>query len=279
MSNGGIITGYERCVDLRETALKLPVKLFYRGRHTQIHKLEFIEVARLGLPRTREIAESIFPNLERVGIYRIDLCIDLLGFSPWFFVSNVRLPRQQNFALYRSRGAVSFYLQFSAQQKILFYDRLRLLRKEKNPLAELYKPDDKLTRIEVQMRGAAVPFGRFLDISRYVEIEPLEHLQIAQLRVDPGKSTPVKVLAAFGLRWLVRKYGQQAASKMFPPSAWAALQKAYLDRMERSDFPPLRLLMRKSIMRWLNGQIRFPRAPGRQKRRRRSSEALTGAGA
>ena len=260
MEEGEPKWGYERCVDLRDTALKLPVKLFYRGRHTQIHKLEFIGVARLGLPRTREIAELIFPILERVRIYRIDLCVDLLGFSPWFFVTNVRLPRQQNFGLYRSRGAVSFYLQFSAQRKILFYDRLRLLRKDKHPLAALFNTNDELTRIEVQMMGAAVPFKRFLDIGRYAEIEPLKHLQITRLRIDPGENTPVKVLAAYGLRWLVHKYGQQAASKIFPPSAWAALQAVYLERMEHSDLPPLGKLMRKGIMRWLIGQIHFPRA-------------------
>ena len=107
---------------------------------------------------------------------------------------------------------------------------MRLLRKDKHPLAALFSANDELTRIEVQMMGAAVPFKRFLDIGRYAEIEPLKHLQITRLRIDPGKNTPVKVLAAYGLRWLVRKYGQQAVS------------------------------MRKGIMRWLIGQIRFPRA-------------------
>jgi len=259
MEEGEPKWGYERCVDLRDTALKLPVKLFYRGRHTQIHKLEFIGVARLGQPRTREIAELIFPILERVRIYRIDLCVDLLGFSPWFFVTNVRLPRQQNFQLYRSRGAVSFYLQFSAQRKILFYDRLRLLRKDKHPLAALFNANDELTRIEVQMTGGAVPFKRFLDIGRYSEIEPLKHLQIARLRIDPAKNTPAKVLVAYGLRWLIQKYGQQVASRMFSPSSWAALQKTYLKPMKLFEVPPLGLWMRKSVTRWLEGRLLHPR--------------------
>ena len=107
--------GYERCLDFRRTRLGLPAKLFYRGRYNNIHKLEIISVARLGLPYTQNLVERIFPNLLRVRIYRIDFCVDVLGFSPWFFVTNLLLARQQNYALFRSRGAVSFYLQFSKE--------------------------------------------------------------------------------------------------------------------------------------------------------------------
>ena len=127
----------------------------------------------------------------------------------WFFVTNARMSRLQNFNLYRSRGAVSFYIQFAAKGKIFFYDRLKLMRKQKNPLAALFDSEDKLTRVEVQMTGSGIPFKRFLDIHRYAEIEPLKHLQIARLRVDPGSKSPVKLLAAYGLRWHIHKYGQQ----------------------------------------------------------------------
>jgi len=261
LEHGAPAAGYERCIDLRSTGLKLPVRLYYRGRHNQVHKAEIIGVASLGLPRTQEIVEAIYPDLKKVRVYRIDLCVDVLGLSPWFFVINTQLSRRQNFALYRSRGAVSFYLQFSRQCKIVFYDRLKYLRKENSPFADLFAANDQLTRIEVQLMGAAVPFNRFAEIRRYTEIDPLKHLRFAKLRVEPGKSSPARFLAACGFRWLVFKYGQQAVSKLFSPPHWAALQKAHLQPMEKTKVPPLNRLMRRSVLDWLEGKIRFPRAP------------------
>ena len=252
--------GYASVVDLRKTKYELPARLFCKGRYSGIHKLEIIGVARLGLPRTQEIVECIFPNLHRVTIYRIDLAVDLLGFNPWFFVTNVRISRRQNYALYRSRSAVSYYLQFSKQRKIVFYDRLRLLRRQNNPLAKLFGANDELTRFEIQMMGAAVPFRRFVDLHRYVDIKPLANLHFRKLIVVAGGQTPAKRLAAFGLRWLISKHGQQATSRMFSPPEWAALRRVYLERMERSEIPEIGSLMRKSIRRWLKGQLYFPRA-------------------
>lgn len=252
--------GYANCVDLRKTKCGLPARLSYRGRHNGIHKLDIINVARQGFPRTQEIVESIFPELQRVKIYRVDLAVDLLGLSPWFFVTNARISRRQNYALYRSRGAVSYYLQFSKQQKIVFYDRLRLLRKQKDPLANIFKTDDQLTRVEVQLMGDAVPFKRFAEIHRYADIKPLAGLHFKKLCVASDKRSPTKQLAAYGIRWLISKYGQQVTSRMFSPPEWAALRKVYLERMEESEVPKIGSLMRKSIRRWLIGQIYFPRA-------------------
>lgn len=251
--------GYASCVDLRETKCGLPARLSYRGRHNGIHKLDIIDVARQGLPHTHEIVQSIFPELQRVRIYRVDLAVDLLGLSPWFFVTNARMSRRQNYALYRSRGAVSFYLQFSKQRKIVFYDRLRLLRKHKDPLANIFKTNDQLTRIEVQLMGAAVPFRRFAELHRYADIKPLAHLHFRKLCVAGDESTPTKRLAAYGLRWLISKNGQQATSRMFSTPEWAALRRGYLEPMEQSEIPEIGVLMRRSIRRWLKGQIYFPR--------------------
>jgi len=253
--------GYERCLDLRHTSLDLPARLYYRGRYNGVHKIELIGVARLGLPRTAEIVEKIFPDLTRVTIYRIDLCVDILGIPPWYFVANTQFRGRQNFALYRSRGAVSFYLQFSSQRKLLFYDRLRLLRKQKHPLAVIFTAEDELTRIEVQMMGGAVPFKRFVDISRYAEIDVLKGLRFANLRINEDGLTPVKLLALYGLRWLVRRQGLQATSRMFPSATWKALQKNYLMHMRESEIPPIRRLMRDAVRRWLAGQIHFFRGP------------------
>jgi hypothetical protein len=252
--------GYASCVDLRKTKYGLPARLSYRGRHNGIHKLDIINVARQGFPRTQEIVESIFPEPQRVKIYRIDLAVDLLGFSPWFFVTNARISRRQNYALYRSRGAVSFYIQFSKQKKIVFYDRLRLLRKQKDPLANIFKSDDELTRVEVQLMGAAVPFRRFTELHRYADIKPMADLHLKKLCVAGDDRTPTKRLAAYGLRWLISKYGQQATSRIFSTPEWAALRRGYLEPMEQSEIPEIARLMRNSIRRWLKGQLYFPRA-------------------
>jgi hypothetical protein len=238
----------------------LPARLFYLGRYSGIHKLDIIGVARLGLPRTLEIVEHIFPNLQRVRIYRVDLCTDLLGLSPWFFVTNLLLPHGQNYALYRSRGAISYYLQFSKQRKIVFYDRLRLLRRQKEPLADIFNVDDQLTRIEIQWMGAAVPFRRFVDIHRYAEMPLLRQLRFRKLLVATNQHTPAKHLATYGLRWLISKYGKQATSRMFSPPEWAALSHAHLEQMDQSEIPHIESLMRKSTRRWLKGQLHFPRA-------------------
>jgi len=257
---GGPTAGYERCIDFRRTRLGLPARLFYRGRYNKIHKLEIIGVARLGLPYTQKLVERIFPNLLRVRIYRIDFCVDILGYSPWFFVTNLLLARHQNYALYRSRGAVSLYLQFSKQRKLVFYDRLRLLRKERNPMARLYAYHDHLTRIELQLSGAAVPFKRFMDIQRYAELRPVKHVRMMRFQVEVDHHTAVKRLAAYGLRWLISKCGLQPTARMFSSPEWAALRNTYLREIRGIRVPRIGYLMRKSVRRWLKGQIYFPRA-------------------
>jgi hypothetical protein len=259
LKEGVHTAGYERFVDARKTKLKLPVKLFYRGLYNHINKIELIGVAELGLPLTLKILGTIVPNVNRLKIYRIDVCVDILGLSPWFFVTNALISHRQNYALYRSRGAVSYYLQFSKQQKIVFYDRLKLLRKQKNPLASIFRAEDRLTRIEFQWMGAAVPYRCFAELHRYADVDPLANLHFRKLIVMGDGRTPTKRLAAYGLRWLISKYGQQSTSRMFPSPEWAALRKAYLERMERSTIPEIGSLMHKSTRRWLEGKILFPR--------------------
>jgi hypothetical protein len=155
---------------------------------------------------------------------------------------------------------VSYYLQFSKQRKIVFYDRLRLLRKQKDPLANIFKTDDQLTRIEVQLMGAAVPVRRFTELHRYADLKALADLHFKKLCIADDERTPTRRLAAYGLRWLISKYGQQATSRMFSPPEWAALRRIHLEPMEQAEIPEIGELMHRSIRRWLKGQLYFPRA-------------------
>jgi len=126
-------------------------------------------------------------------------------------------------------------------------------------MAELYGADDHLTRIELQLSGAAVPFRRFSDVDRYAELNPLKHVRMTRFQVQADRYTAVKRLAAYGLRWLISKYGLQATARMFSSPEWAALKNVYLKEIQDSEIPDVNSLMRKSIRRWLRGQIYFPR--------------------
>jgi len=138
---------------------------------------------------------------------------------------------------------------------------LKYLRKQKNPLAAIFRSDDRVTRIEAQLMGSAVPFKRFLNMRRYAEINLLENVKFATLRPEPDKTKPMPFLAATGLRSLISKYGLQATSKMFPSPEWAWLERRFLKPVTAAALPDLSAKMRKSAADWLEGRIRFPRAP------------------
>jgi hypothetical protein len=138
------------------------------------------------------------------------------------------------------------------------------MRKKKNPLADIYAVDDRVTRVELQLSGAAVPFRRFADIDRYAEIRPMKHVRMAKLFVDVEGQTPIKRLTGYGLLWLISKYGLQATSRMFSAPEWAALKKTNLKEVQDTEIPHIGSLMRKSVRRWLKGRIVFPRAPERE---------------
>jgi hypothetical protein len=260
VAKGWPTRGYERCLDLSETDFGLPARLYFRGRRNNVHKIELIGVAMLGRTRVQEIVEQIFPDSKRIRIYRIDLSVDIVGITPWFFVLNCTISRRQNYSLHRSRTGVSFYLESSHKRRTLFYDRGRLLKLRHHPVAKVFA-NTQLTRVEVQLTSSSVPYRRFVDIKKYSEFNPLADIEFFKLRTDDHPQTPVKILAAFGLRWLIRRYGQQAVSRRFPASAWSAIRKTYLVPMEKTEIPPIRRLMRESIERWMRDEIRFLRAP------------------
>lgn len=256
--------GYKRYLDLRKTEYRLPVKLHYSGVWDGIHKADLVDVARLGLPRTKEILREIFSNLHSLKIYRIDLCVDLLGVSPQYFLAKCRIPRRQNIALYRSGNVISFYPVFGKEKKVVIYDRLALLKKQRDPLAEMFKSTDYLTRVEVRYTGAGVPFRRFSDIYKYADFNPFDGIKFEKLQIDSITYSPKQLLTAMGLRALISELGLQVASKRFAPEKWAYLEKTFLAPMDATELPPLKRLMRKSNEDWLEGRIRFPRSATRE---------------
>jgi hypothetical protein len=251
--------GYERFVDLRGTEYKLPVRLYYQGQRTLIHKADIIDVADLGLKRVKEILEAIFPSLHRIRIFRIDACWDILGRPVWDFVLNSHIPMVQNFRLFRSRGAVSLYLRSSDERTLLVYDRGRYLKSKADPLANVFKPDDDVTRIEVQLRGK-VPFKRFVSIARYKDCDWLGNLEFLNLKLRIRRPTPTQILAGHGLRQLISKYGVQATSQLYEGPEWAAIRKRHFEPPEANEVARLKFLFKKGVCDWLENRVRFPRA-------------------
>lgn len=250
--------GYRRYVDLRQTEVNLPVVLHHSGKHTGIHKVELVGVARLGLSKTNAILREIFPHIYSVKIFRIDLCVDILGRSVWDIAQNWYLPRVQNFRLYRTRTGDSFYLQASGRRSIVIYDRGKLLRKKHDRLANILRANDRLTRIEFQLKGA-LPFKRLQDIGGYAKIDFFADLRFAELVVHPDTSKPMQFLAEGGLRTLVEKYGLQGTAKMFAPPEWAYVRNRFLRPMQKTDLSNIQDRLRRSIEDWLKDRIRFPR--------------------
>ena len=249
--------GYLAHVDLLESDWKLPVQLFCNGRHNGIHKIEFTGVARLGKTRTLQIANRILGKLDRGRIYRIDLCVDLLGTSAWQLAMACRIPTVQNFKMFRSRRGVSYYPRCSYEQTLLIYDRLALLRMTRDPLARMFNKRDSYTRLEIQLKGKGVPYRRLSQLCRYADIDLLENVKFMEFRMSEALN-PVQLLAAERLRWMIEEIGLQATSKRFAAGDWVLLKRLFFEVQERAMFP-LRGLLRKSICDWLEDRLRFPR--------------------
>ncbi len=69
--------GYENVSPLRDAPWDDPVRLHCYGRWNRIHKIEFLEVAKLGFWQTRRLAEKFIGSLTGTIITRIDWCLDL----------------------------------------------------------------------------------------------------------------------------------------------------------------------------------------------------------
>jgi hypothetical protein len=250
--------GYARFLDLRPK-LGLEAFLYYGGMHNGINKVEIVGVAQLGLTHCNEIVERIFGHPRATRIYRVDWCVDVPDIPLLDLALYCRIPLAQNCSVERSRGGITFYLRRSKNKVLLVYDRIKRLRATGDPMANIYGKHDHLTRLEVQFRGAGVPFRRLLDIRRYAEIDLLPDLSFWKIPTKRQGLKPMQSLASEGLLNRIQQFGVQATSKMFPAQEWAYLTKKFLVQVPKEDFPDLNGLMRKSMLEWLNDRIRFPR--------------------
>ena len=221
--------------------------------------------------RTIGAPQSVSGNIDHAKICRIDLCLDIPRKSVEYFVSNIQIPRIQNYKIFRSRGAVSYYLQISSSRTTLIYDKRAEQRANQSPDNKIVYSRDSLTRIEVQLKGAGVPFKRLENIHKYARIDLLENLRWLRLRTKAEPSKAAQYLAQEGLRALIRTNGLQRVSKMFPSAVWAWIREKYFEPMQNSDRPKLNARLRKSVQEWLDRRIRFPRTHNWNVRKRKLS--------
>jgi hypothetical protein len=255
---GKKVPGYAWHIDLRETVFQLPVRLYFGGVHNGINKIQFIDVAHLGLTRTREIVRAICGDLDAVRIARLDCCVDidipLLDLALY-----CRLALVQNCTIVRSRTGTTFYLRHSYPRKAMMYDKLRQLEFAGDPTIKAYVWEGPLTRVEVQLRSSGLPFRRFIDLERYAKLDMLPNLSFWEVGRKRDGLTAIDSLAAEGLLRKIEEVGLQMTSKMFSAQEWAYLAKKFLRPAPESKFPDLNALLRKSVHDWLEDRIRFPR--------------------
>jgi hypothetical protein len=250
---------YSRSLDLRKTAYGLPVRLYLDGSFNGTNKIEFIQVATLGLSRVEQIVKDICGNLKEPIICRVDWAVDLMGMNPWDLAACCRVSGIQSSKLYHSRGGDSFYPHFSRERVLLIYDKLKRLRLKGDPLAEGFKGNAQLTRLEVQFRGKGVPIREFAHIRRYGDIDLLRGVSFLRLQQLRSTLKPQQRLAAERLQSLAQEVGLQNASKRFSASEWQYLSKTYFEPATKATIPDIRALMQKSARDWLQDRLRFPR--------------------
>lgn len=250
--------GYSNVLDLRTTDSKLPVVLFCGGFRNGIHKIQFVDVAHLGLTRVQEIATEIFGETRRASISRVDWCVDIDVPLPDLALY-CRIARAQNCKVDHSRTGPTFYLRSSKACTIYMYDKHRQLKAKGDPIAKKYELIGPRTRIEVQFKGSGLPFKKFADITRYAELDLLANISFWEAGRKRDGLTPMESLAAEGLLRKIDEHGLQMALKVFAPQERAYIVKKFLRPALASRFPDLNELMRKSVRDWLRDRIRFPR--------------------
>jgi hypothetical protein len=248
--------GYSSFIDLRKTPTQLPAFLYCGGIHNGIHKIDLIDVAHLGLSRTREIVEAITGDSAHVRIARVDWCVDLCGISVLDLALHCRLSRTQNCSMDRSRTGFSYYPQRSTQRTVIFYDKRQHLRSKKDPLGEI---DDEWTRVEVRLKGKGLPYHKFRNIHKYAGLDLMPNISFWEFGRQREGLTPQESLAAEGLIRKIQDLGMQLASKTLTAQQWAYVCRKYLEPAKQGDFPDLNALLRKSTGDWLKDRVRFPR--------------------
>jgi hypothetical protein len=250
--------GYAGVIDLRKASANLPVFLSCKGFRDGINKLQFLDVAHLGLRRVQEITEQILGDIQNqdTRIARVDWCLDLdvplLDLALYY-----RLGSVQNCSVMRSRSGTTFYLRRSTLRTEVIYDKVQQLRHIKNPISRFFGPNDHMTRVEVQLKAGGLPFRKFVDIKCYRDIDLLPNLSFWQFARKRDGMTMADSLAAEGLVRQISEFGLQMTAKRYTPQQWAYLNQKYLE--PAADFPDINRLMRKSVCDWLEDRIRFPR--------------------
>jgi hypothetical protein len=257
--------GYAKVVDLSKTDPKLSVILSCDGYRNGMNKIQFIDVAHLGLTRVLEIATEIFGDISDVRIFRIDWHIDI-DIPLLALVLYCRIARAQNCQFIHSRSGTTVYLRLSKACTIYMYDKFRQLKAKGDPIAKNFYLPGPWTRIEVQYKGGGLPFRKFKDIKRYGEIDMLADISFWEAGRIPEGSSPMQSLAAEALLRRIDEVGLQMALKMFSAQERAYIVKKFLRPASDSKFPDLNKLMRKRVREWLSDVIRFPRLRPRSRR-------------
>jgi hypothetical protein len=228
-------SGYSRYIDLRDTPYEIPIRLYCGGIHNGVNKLQFHDVAHLGLTETRRLVRLVCGKAAWVRISRLDWCFDVAGISAVDLASHCRLSKVQTCGYVKSRNGITFYLRRSKLGSVLMYDRIGRLRAIHDPLARCYSKSDQLTRIEVQLKGKSLQFRNFSDIERYGELNLLSDISFWEFGCKRQDLNIVDALAADGFLGKIEKYGLQVASKTYSSQEFDYLQKQFL--IPRSQSP------------------------------------------
>jgi len=257
-SEGDQTRNYRRCIDLRKTELKLPVRLYYQGCHDGIHKAEFIGVSKLGKREVKRIGCKLFgsADLREVWIYRIDFAVDVPERSIEQFLARCAMPRSQYWRIEGSRRTgMSLYI--GKDHQMLIYDKAKQIRHEQRYRpkgkygSRVPAPGDRLVRIEERFRSNLVPIREFADLDGYDGFHLLRDLTFYRLTVESDEQTDGIDLPAMGFQELVNKFGVNATLKLFPSQERARIKRRFLTAGEGAELRRLRALMQKSVQAWL----------------------------
>jgi hypothetical protein len=261
--HGDKFGGYGHVVDLRRSEYQLPVRLYCDGLQRplfhEVHKLEFIGVARLGYSEAAKAVCTICGDPKGVRIFRVDWAVDLWNVDAWQLGSSCRVAGAQNCAVERSRGSVTFYPQKSGQRTILIYDKWKERRHRRDPLAKRVKQSDKVCRFEIQLRGAGVPVREFSQMERYEDLDLMDGVTFLEPVAISADQPPMRRLAALQLGHLIRRDGVQVTAKRFSAAQWSYLETKLLAQVADDEIVDVARLLRKSTREWLDSIIRFPR--------------------
>lgn len=254
--------GYRYFTDLRRTKYRLAILLYYCGRFSGVSKLEVLEVGKLGFTRVWKIVKQICGSLWLVRIFRIDFAVDLPNVSAAELAAHCRVAGVQSSAIFRSRGGVSYYPYRSRHKTLLVYERKRRLLAMRDPLAQLYKRDAHLTRLEIQLRGKkGVPIRQFPKIQGYADFDVLAGVSFQTFRPVRAGLKLQQRLAAERIQCLVQDVGLQLSSKMMTAAEWSYVSKTWFEP-SCVEIQDVRAAMRQSIWDWFHDRLRFPRFSG-----------------